>query len=335
MFARLYHSWNPFWFARLDARPLAIFRMATGTLILLMLLCLLPNWNRFYAADGIISLNSPGLVNDRVNSSIGLFYWTEGWLPVEIHWLVAFAFTTMFLVGYKTRWSTLGTLVMIDAMIHRNPYIVNGEELVWRMVLLYSLFIDLGAAWSVDAWRRARQRNSSQATPGTLFAWPVRMMQINIALIYGISLPYKFAQDPGWVTGDAFHWTVASDMWGPSSMPWITLAFGGMLRKLITFGTVLVEGAFPVLVWFEKYRRWVLVPIASLHLGIAMMIPNVTFFTLSMVCAFPCFLTARDLEDMRWLWQFCKTKLGVRRRAPSAGRQVAQGLASAASPRGS
>ncbi len=71
--------------------------------------------------------------------------------------------------------------------------------------------------------------------------WPIRMMQWNIALIYVISLPYKLAQDPGWVTGDAIHWTVASDMWGPSQYPWITLAFGGFIRKAMTFGTVLIE----------------------------------------------------------------------------------------------
>lgn len=306
MFAALCRNWNPFWFTRLDARPLALFRISTGLLTLLMFLCMYPNWSRFFAADGMISLTSADFINPRVNGYLGLFYWTEGWIPIETFWLVGILFTVLFTLGLKTRWATVGLLVMIHAMIYRNPYIVNGEEVVWRMVLLYSLFIDLGATWSLDAWLRSRRGFEPRST---VFAWPVRMMQINIALIYAISLPYKFAQDPGWVTGDAFHWTVASDMWGPSSMPWITLAFGGLLRKLITFGTVLVEGAFPLLVWFEKYRRWVLLPIACLHLGIAMMIPNVTFFTLSMVGVFPCFLTKRDLEDFQRLWNYCRGKL--------------------------
>lgn len=309
MFIQMLRHWNPFWFTRLDARPLALFRIATGTLATLMLLSMYPNWSRFYAADGMISLNSPGLVNQRVNSWLGLFYWTDGLLPIEYLWPIALTIAVLFTIGLKTRWATLALLLTIDALVHRNPYIVNGEELVWRMVLLYSLFIDLGATWSVDALLRSRRGKPSRPT---VFAWPVRMMQINIALIYAISLPYKFVQDPGWVTGDAFHWTVASDMWGPSSMPWITLAFGGLLRKLITFGTVLVEGAFPLLVWFEKCRRWVLIPIACLHLGIALMIPNVTFFTLSMVGVFPCFLTRRDIEDLQRLWNCCLRKAGPR-----------------------
>lgn len=311
MFSQLHGNWNPFWFSRLDARPLALFRIMTGLLMLAMLLSLYPNWSRFFAADGMISLNSPGLENNRVNTPLGLFFWTEGLVPIQTFWPLGVVCSLLFVVGWKTRWATLGMLVFIGSMINRNPYVVNGEELVWRMVLLYSLLIDLGATWSVDAWMRARRGRPARTT---VFAWPVRMMQINIALIYAISLPYKFAQDPGWVTGDAFHWTVASDMWGPNSLPWITLAGGGILRKLITFGTVVVEGAFPLLVWFEKYRRWVLAPIACLHLGIALMIPNVTFFTLSMVCVFPCFLTGRDLDELVWLrdrvrngWRSTKT----------------------------
>ncbi|MFN9365937.1 MAG: hypothetical protein ACK6CE_14225 [Planctomycetota bacterium] len=323
MYSYLARHWNPFWFTRLDARPLALFRIATGLLMLAMLLSLYPNWSRFYAADGMISLNSTGLVNPRVNSWLGLFYWTEGILPIEAFWPVSIALATLFLVGLKTRWATLGLLVLIDSQVHRNPYIVNGEELVWRMVLLYSLLIDLGATWSMDAWLRTRK---GQPARTTVFAWPVRMMQINIALIYAISLPYKFAQDPGWVTGDAFHWTVASDMWGPSGLPWITLAFGGLFRKLITFGTVVVEAAFPALVWFEKFRRWVLLPIACLHVGIALMIPNVTFFTLSMVGVFPCFLTGRDFEDLARLGAWLKKRWEKPDTAPASGlgQQVAQ-----------
>jgi hypothetical protein len=124
------------------------------------------------------------------------------------------------------------------------------------------------------------------------------MLQINIALIYVISLPYKLAQDPGWVTGDALHWTVASDMWGPSDYPWITLAFGGLIRKIITFSTVFIEAFFPVFVWFRRTRLLAIFLISALHLGIAILIPNVTYFTLAMNCCFLVFLTGRDIELM-------------------------------------
>lgn len=303
---RTWTSCQKFWFARIDARPLALFRIATGILCFFMFLALIPNWSRFFSPDGIISLTAPGLENARVNSSLGLFYWTDAFIPVEAFCLISIGVSITYIFGIYTRISTFLLLVLLDAMVHRNPYIVNGEELVLRMCLLYCLFIDLGRVWSWDSWRRKLQHKESECT---LFAWPVRMMQINIALIYAISLPYKFVQDPGWVTGDALHWTVASDMWGPSTMPWITLAFGGLLRKIMTFGTVIVEGSFPLLVWFKPTRLAVLLPLAGLHIGIALMIPNVTFFTLSMVCVFACYLTGRDIDWIKhwaiWFYKKC------------------------------
>jgi hypothetical protein len=293
MFALIWKNWQPFFFSRLDARPLALFRILSGVLCVAMFLAIPPNWARFYDADGIISLHSPGLNNTRVNSVWGLFYWTDGILPIETYWVLALVCSAAYLVGFQTRIATAGLWLIIMSMARRNPYIVNGEEMVLKMCLLYFVFIDLGAAYSVDAWL-ARRRGQPRRTD--VLAWPVRMMQINIALIYLISLPYKFAQDPGWITGDALHWTVASNTWGPHWWPWLTLSYGGFFRKAITFGTVVVEAFFPLAVWFQITRRPALVVIAGLHLGIAALIPNVTYFTLSMVCSFAAFLVKEDVD---------------------------------------
>jgi len=285
--------WNAFFFSRLDARPIALFRITIGVLSTFMILFSAPNWNRFFHADGIISLHSPGLDNTRVNDPIGLFYWTEGWIPIEAMWYVSLITSITFTVGYYSRVSTVCLLLLIRSMLSRNPYLANGEEMVIEMSLFYMIWVNMGSAYSIDSWIANRK---GKPLAQTVFAWPVRMLQINIALIYVISLPYKLAQDPGWVTGDAFHWTVASDMWGPSEHPWITLAFGGLLRKIITFSTVFIEAFFPTFVWFRRTRLLAIFLISSLHLGIAILVPNVTYFTLAMNCCFLVFLTGRDIE---------------------------------------
>jgi hypothetical protein len=252
-----------------------------------------PNWRRFFHADGIISLHSPGLENTRVNDSLGLFYWTENWLPVDFYWFLGVAVAFAFTIGLFTRISTLCLWLLIRSMLARNPYLANGEEMVMQMCLMYLILGNLGGAFSVDAWLRSR-RGLPEITE--ISAWPIRMMQINVALVYLISLPYKMLQDPGWVTGDALHWTIASDMWGPNQYPWLTLVWDGWLRKALTFGTVFIEAYFPLAVWFRKTRLFAIIGISSLHLGIALLIPNVTYFTLAMVCCFVAFLTEKDFE---------------------------------------
>jgi hypothetical protein len=258
-----------------------------------MMLASGPNWSRFFHADGIISLNSPQLTNTRVNDSMGLFYWTEGFVPIDVYWYVGVLVSITFTVGLFTRTSTVCLLLLIRSILSRNPYLANGEEMVMQMCLIYLMWTNLGASYSLDAWLR---RRLGWNNPTSVAAWPIRMMQINVALVYVISLPYKFVQDPGWVTGDALHWTIASDMWGPSEYPWLTLALDGWIRKFLTFGTVFVEGFFPLAVWFRPTRRLAIVAIASLHIGIALLIPNVTYFTLSMVCCFAAFLNQDDFQ---------------------------------------
>jgi len=56
------------------------------------------------------------------------------------------------------------------------------------------------------------------------------------------------------------------------------------------------------------------------------MIPNVTFFTLSMVGVFPCFLTGRDFEDLARLGAWLKKRREKPDTAPASGlgQQVAQ-----------
>ena len=113
--------------------------------------------------------------------------------------------------------------------------------------------------------------------------WSVRLLQINVALVYAISLPYKLADDAAWTDGTAIYWAVTSNLWG--RWPWPELFYGGLVSTVLTYGTITVEAAFPLLVWFRKTRMSVIVALAGLQVGIVLFLQNVTFFSLSMVCA--------------------------------------------------
>ena len=82
-------------------------------------------------------------------------------------------------------------------------------------------------------------------------------------------------------------------MWG--RVPW-PQAFYGVLGTTMTFFSIVVEGTFPLLVWFARTRPYVILALASLHLGIAVMLKNVTFFSLAMVCSLFLFASAAELR---------------------------------------
>jgi hypothetical protein len=181
---------------------------------------------------------------------------------------------------------TISLFALMTSLINRNSWIVNGEDLVLRMLLFYGMFSPWGMRLSLDARRSASKQPLSLPR-----VWAWRLMQVNFLLIYAISLPYKFAQEPAWWTGDAMHWTVASDMWWEKGrMSWITLSFDGWLRRAMTWGTALLEGLAPLLIWFRATRVPMALGLIGLHVGIAFCIPGVTLFTLCMVAGAALFL---------------------------------------------
>lgn len=288
-------AWNRFWFSRADVLPQCASRIGFGIIMMMFMIGTAPNWHRFYAADGILSLGDADLDPSRSDNVWCVMAWTDPYMPVEIWWWVGLILTVLFTLGYQTRLATIGLFIFQSSLIHRNSYVVNGEELVVRMILFYGCFAPWGERLSLDAWIRRtqliKQKITDHAQRPLPMVWTWRLMQINFIAIYAISLPYKFAQDADWLNGNAIHWTIASDMWWSRGwMSWITLEFNGLFRKAMTWGTVLVEGLFPVFVCFSRTRVPGALSLIALHVGIALSIPGVTLFTLSMVAGALMFL---------------------------------------------
>ncbi len=286
-------------------------RIGIGVLWLAVLTITAPNWHRFYGYDGILSLGDSDLNALRRLNTTTLMHMTDGIVPISTWWWIGLALSLCVALGFQTRLATIGLFVFVSSLIQRNNTVVNGEELVTRMLLFYGCFSHWGDRLSLDSWllkRRATVTASgcaSAADPQQPLVWCWRLMQINFLLIYAISLPNKFAQDIDWLTGDALHWTIGSDMWWTRGwLSELTLGFNGILRKTLTWGTVLVEGLFPVLVCFQRTRVPIVLSIIGLHLGIAFCIPGVTLFTLSMVVGAAMFLPvsayAKALGLMQW-----------------------------------
>ncbi len=285
----LLNAWNRCFFAACDPLPSAVTRIGLGFLLLYTFLALDANWERYYAADGIMSFVDHDLDDRRFVDDWNLFHILRDRVPVRAFWLLGVFGSAALLIGFCSRLASFALLALVTSMINHTPVTVHGDDMIARLLLIYGCFAPWGQALSVDAWL-ARHRPARTAT-----IWPIRMMQFHILLVYVISLPYKIVQDWDWVTGEAMHWTVASDMWWVrGNMPWLTLACGGLFIKAMTWGTLLIEAAYPVLVWFPRTRLWVLAGISALHVGIALLIPGVQLFTLSMLLGAALFVPGDD-----------------------------------------
>jgi hypothetical protein len=341
----LRQAWDRLWFSRLDPVSVGAFRISLGVLLLVYYIALWPNWQRYYAADGMLSLDannpSPGATHFIAQAFgaqglapagaplgpmtqvvvasklatvdafalptrgrrplLSVFTWTEGVVPIGAFWWVGAVAAVGFALGLRTRFWTAVLLIMHTSLMTTNNLTIIGEDSVSRLLLFLGLFAPLGDRLSLDAWLKARREGGKGPPDESPWptVWAVRLMQINVAAIYAFSVPRKFTDSPDWSDGSFMYWTMLNSRW--SRWPWPELFYGTrgeVLSLIATFGTLLIEGGFPIFVWFRPIRMYVLGVAAALHLGVAVCLQGVTFFQFAMICSFWLFVPAEVTR--RW-----------------------------------
>jgi len=288
--------WNKFWFAPQKPHALGLFRIAFGLLLLIILLISIPNWTRFYGAGGTLPFSY--IFEPFAGYSWSLFAvsgaqaWTWGLFAAGA------AAAILFTVGLFTRSATIALFAVFASMLHRNPFLINGQDEVAVMLLFFMCFAPAGDAMSLDAViKRFRHLSRSQTMPETEEkpAWAVRLMQVSIAFIYLFSTPSKYLDDVAWRDGSAIYYVTLSPRW--FRFPNVPLLHNRLLSSFATFGTLITEMAFPLLVWFKKTRYPVLLAITALHtLLLVFMGTSVFFFNLTMVVSFILFVEPHRIE---------------------------------------
>lgn len=291
------NAWDKFWFSRNDTIQVGIFRIFFGLQLFFFFLFLYFNWNSYYRLDGIRSL----IDLDKVTQDYygwSLFSMTESWLPVKTFWYLGIISSIMFTLGWQTRIATILLFLIICSMIHRSPFVTNGEDLVFRMLLFHGIFAPLGHSLSIDAYLKKRRNKTHPVAKKYPMIWAVRTMQINFIFIYINSLPHKIADDVAWQNGDAIYLTMVGTMWSRGFWPELTYIFDGLFSKIGTFGTILIEGLAPFLIWFKRTWLIAVFSLASLHLGIAILLNGVAFFSISMLAPLVLFIPSKVVYQL-------------------------------------
>ncbi len=292
---RLSRDWDRIFFSRFDPHAVALFRISIGLLWLLVLLFMTPNWHRFFGADGLPGAVDPTLWHDPWS----VFACTDGWLPVSFWWVFGVVTAVLFVIGLATRCMAVCVWVLLGSMIHRNLMLTNGEDVTLHMAFWWALFMPLGHELSVDEYLRLRRltaRGQLDARPMPMI-WSTRMLQLSIAGIYVFSLPRKLAGDVAWWNGDAFFFAIVNGHW--SKWPWKELFYHHWLSAMATYGAIVAEGTFPIIVWFRRTRVSAVIVMSCFHVMIALMLDNVAFFSLSMVTMYWVFIPGET--SRRWM----------------------------------
>jgi hypothetical protein len=144
----------------IDVRSLAVFRIGVGALLLYDLATRAVDLRAHYTDWGVLPRDAAAAwLGERARLSLHLLggsTWFEALL-----FALAGACAAALALGWRTRVATVASFVLLQSLQARNPLVDHGGDNVLRVMLFWSMFLPLGAAWSFDAARRRARGESA------------------------------------------------------------------------------------------------------------------------------------------------------------------------------
>ena len=308
-FARLSRVWTRIWFQDKPTAPLEIARIGIGAALLLHYGMATPYLLLFWGDDGWLPRD---LLGEEITShwvqSI-FFYFTAPWQWAAFHTLFLLS-CVAFILGWRTTWIKWLVLIGQLSYAHRNPGLVYGVDSILACLLLILCFAPIGRALSLDRVRevrRAKLENLDASPPTFTSPWAfacTRLMQIQMAVVFFFSGAEKIRGDPWW-KGDTVWLVFTLDEY--YNKPVLDLlASHYWLVHVATYGTILIEIAYPFLIWQRDSRPYMLAAAIFLHLQFALLM-GLIYFSFVMIMGHMSFLCPEWLNALGAAW---KRKIG-------------------------
>ena len=231
-----------------DLRSLALFRVAFAMLILWDLVTRAPWIDVFYTDAGVLPLEElHALANSYTKHYISLHAANGGYAWQLILFGVAVFAALGLLVGWRTRWMTIISWVLIVSLHNRHTLILNAGDSLFRLLLFWSIFLPLGARWSVDSALNRDAVVDPAKRNHRLFNVPVVCFLLQLCVMYWCTAAMK--HDPIWREDHtAVVRALNLDYLVRPVGAWMATLPAGLLA-FVTVATLVLEFGVPLLLW--------------------------------------------------------------------------------------
>jgi hypothetical protein len=318
---------RPGWFARhyltIDPRTLGAGRIALALVLLLDLARRIPVLGLWYSNEGLLP-NHTVLWRPPFPWTFSFFFMAS--LPSEaaIGFVLCGVAYLMLLLGNRTRWAHLASLLALLSLHGRVLFLQNGGDVVLVELCVWTLFLPTGRRYSLDSLRArlaAHPGTEVEALADPTVAPPettpvvslaALAVVVQLAIVYLLNALQK--NGPTWRgEGSAVHyvlyWEAVVTRPGLWLRGWLT---PGMSRFL-TWSTLGIEAILPLLILTpvarRPARRAAIALIMALHVGFGLTLDLGTFVP-AMIAYTPFLVPAAEWDALEAWW---------RRRRPGPG----------------
>jgi hypothetical protein len=296
--------WDAFFFAPQTGYALAAFRIAWGALIVYRFALLAPFAVELFSDAGVFRAET--LAENTPRARHSLLFWLGSPGGVTLALVALLASAASLAAGLFTRASAVATLVLVVSFHERNEFALGHVDALLRLMLVFLALSPAGAAWSVD--RLLARRSAPGEGPRLVRPWAQRMMQIQLALVYLLTVRAKL-QGQLWPGGAALYYVFGLTDYVKPGLGLERLMDAPFVYRPLTYAVVATELALPFALWSRKARPYAALAGVLLHGAIALTM-SIPVFGLAMVC---CYLPFFDEAEVR----------AAARRLAAPGRAVA------------
>ncbi|MEU9118559.1 HTTM domain-containing protein [Streptomyces sp. NPDC048506] len=180
---------------------------------------------------------------------------------------------------------------------------------------LWGLWLTHGLWWAVQRYAPGEPRTVLDTLAKLAHNGALLVIMVEVCLIYATAGWYKI-QGTRWQDGTAVFYPMHLDYFSPWPALSHLLGGNGVMVMLITYGTVIVQVAFPFTLFNRRLKNVLLVVMICEHLSIAFLL-GLPFFSLAMIAADAVFLPTNFLT---WLsGRLCGLCARLSPRAGNAG----------------
>ncbi|MFH9420334.1 HTTM domain-containing protein [Streptomyces sp. NPDC017529] len=188
-------------------------------------------------------------------------------------------------------WAVLGLALLVAQSLGLSSLSWFGPGPVphvgWGLAL-WALWLAHGLWWAVRRYAPGEPRTVLDMITKLVHNGALLVIVVEVCLIYATAGWYKI-QGSRWQDGTAVYYPMHLDYFSPWPDLSRVLADNGLMIMLITYGTVIVQVAFPFTLFNRRLKNVLLVVMITEHLSIAFLL-GLPFFSLAMITADAVFL---------------------------------------------
>ena len=285
-----------------DPRTLGLLRIGIACLLLFDLAKRVPVLRLFYVNDGLIP-NHRVLWRPPREYMFSYLLALSSVREVQVAFVLIALLYLCLLVGYRTRLMHVLSWLSLVSLQTRADILSSGADFVFGVLILWSAFLPLGRRFSIDALLQSLRTGDDrdlQRDTAPVVSLAVLALIMQLTVIYFFNTVHKNGET--WREGTAVYWLVHQERIVTLLGYWAREALPLWVFQSLTYITLVVEGALPLLLlspWGRPWtRRLAFVCIIGLHTGMALM-SNLGVFSPTMMVFALCLVETRDWE----LWE--------------------------------